>query len=77
MNPQKEESGLVGKMLRPISAGVAVGEAESSAPLPLAEGAPVVAVAADVEVVVADDVEVVVAAAVEGPAADVAAASPS
>ena len=67
MNPQKEESGLVGKMLRPISAGVAVGEAESSAPLPLAEGAPVVAV----------DVEMVAAAAVEGVAADVVAAFPS
>ena len=67
MNPQKEESGLVEKMSRPIFAGVAAREAESSAPLPLAEGAPVVAVAA----------EMVVAAVVEGSAADVAAASPS
>ena len=67
MNPQKEESGLVGRMLRPRFAGVAAREAESSAPLPLVEGAPVVAVA----------VEVVVAAVVEGSAADVAAASPS
>ena len=75
MNPQKEESGLVGRMLRPRSAGAVAKEAESSAPLPLVEGAPVVA--ADVEVVVADDVEVVVAAAAEGLAADVAAASPS
>ena len=67
MNPQKEESGLVEKMLRPIFAGVAAREAESSAPLPLAEGAPAVAV----------DVEMVVAAAVEGLAADVVAAFPS
>ena len=67
MNPQKEESGLVGKMLRPKSAGVAAREAESSAPLLLAEGAPVVAV----------DVEMVAAAAVEGLAADVVAAFPS
>ena len=67
MNPQKEESGLVGRMLRPKSAGAVAEEAGSSAPLPLAEGAPVVAVA----------VEVVVAAVVEGSAADVAAASPS
>ena len=67
MNPQKEESGLVGRMLRPISAGAVVEEAESSAPLPLAEGAPVVAVA----------VEKVVAAAAEGLAADVDAALPS
>ena len=67
MNPQKEESGLVGRMLRPRFAGVAAREAESSAPLPLAEGAPVVAV----------DVEMVVAAAVEGVAADVVAAFPS
>ena len=67
MNPQKEESGLVGRKLRPRSAGVVAEEAESSAPLPLAEGAPVVAV----------DVEMVVAAAVEGLAADVVAAFPS
>ena len=67
MNPQKEESGLVGRKLRPRFAGVAAREAESSAPLPLAEGAPVVAV----------DVEMVVAAAVEGVAADVVAAFPS
>ena len=67
MNPQKEESGLVEKMLRPIFAGVAAREAESSAPLPLAEGAPVVAV----------DVEMVAAAAVEGVSADVVAAFPS
>ena len=75
MNPQKEESGLVGEKLRPRSAGVVAEEAESSAPLPLVEGAPVVAVA--VEAVVAVAVEVVVAAVVEGSAADVAAASPS
>ena len=67
MNPQKEESGLAGELLRPGSAGAAVGAAESSAPLPLAEGAPVVAVA----------VEMVVAAAAEGLAADVDAALPS
>ena len=67
MNPQKEESGLVEKMSRPIFAGVAAREAESSAPLPLAEGAPVVVV----------DVEMVAAAAVEGVAADVVAAFPS
>ena len=67
MNQQKEESGLVGRMLRPKSVGAVVEEAESSAPLPLAEGAPVVAVAA----------EVVVAAAAEGLAADVDAAFPS
>ena len=67
MNPQKEESGLVEKMLRPIFAGVAAREAESSAPLPLAEGAPAVAV----------DVEMVVAAAAECLSADVDAAFPS
>ena len=65
MNPQKEESGLVGRMLRPRFAGVAAREAESSAPLLLAEGAPAVAV------------EMVAAAAVEGVAADVVAAFPS
>ena len=53
--------------MRPKFAEVVVGAAGSTAPLPLAEGAPVVAVA----------VEVVVAAVVEGSAADVAAASPS
>ena len=67
MSLQKAESGLVEKKSRPKSAGAVAEEAESSAPLPLAEGAPVVAVA----------VEVVVAAVVEGSAADVAAASPS
>ena len=67
MNPQKEESGLAGELLRPRFAGVAVGVAESSAPLPLAEEVPVVAV----------DVEMVVAAAAEGLAADVDAAFPS
>ena len=67
MNPQKEESGLVEAMLRPKFAGVAAREVESSAPLPLAEGAPAVAV----------DVEMVAAAAVEGVAADVVAAFPS
>ena len=67
MNPQKEESGLVEKMLRPIFAGVAAREAESSAPLPLAEGAPAVAV----------EVEMAAAVAVEGLAADVVAAFPS
>ena len=75
MNPQKGGSELVGGKMRPRFAGAVVEEAESSAPLPLVEGAPVVAVA--VEAVVADDVEVVVAAVVEGSAADVAAASPS
>ena len=54
-------------MSKPGFAAVAAREAGSSAPLPLVEGAPVVAVA----------VEVVVAAVVEGSAADVAAASPS
>ena len=67
MNQQKGESELVGGKMRPRFAGVVAEEAESSAPLPLVEGAPVVAVA----------VEVVVAAVVEGSAADVAAASPS
>ena len=67
MNLQKAESGLVEKKSRPKFAGAVAEEAGSSAPLPLAEGAPVVAVA----------VEVVVAAVVEGSAADVAAASPS
>ena len=67
MNPQKEESGLVGRKLRPRSAGVVAREAESSAPLPLVEGAPAVAV----------DFEMVVAAAVKGVAADVVAAFPS
>ena len=67
MNPQKEESGFVETMLKPGFAGVVVREVGSSAPLPLAEGAPAVAV----------DVEMVVAAAVEGVAADVVAAFPS
>ena len=67
MNQQKAESEFVGRKSRPKSVGAVVREAESSAPLPLAEGAPVVAVTA----------EVVVAAVVEGSAADVAAASPS
>ena len=53
--------------MRPVFAGAAVGAAGSTAPLPLAVGAPVVAV----------DVEMVVAAAVEGVAADVVAAFPS
>ena len=67
MNQQKAESGLVGRKSRLKSAGVVAEEAESSAPLPLAEGAPAVAV----------DVEMVAAAAVEGVAADVVAAFPS
>ena len=67
MNQQKAGSGFVGRKSRPKSVGAVVEEAGSSAPLPLAEGAPVVAVAA----------EMVVAAVVEGSAADVAAASPS
>ena len=67
MNPKKEESGFVETMLRPKFAGVAAREVESSAPLPLAEGAPAVAV----------DVEMAAAAAVEGVAADVVAAFPS
>ena len=67
MNPQKEESGLAEAMLKPGFAGVAVREVGSSAPLPLAEGAPAVAV----------DVEMAAAAAVEGVAADVVAAFPS
>ena len=67
MNPQKEESGFVEWKLRQEFAEVAVRAVESSAPLPLAEGAPAVAV----------DVEMVVAAAVEGLAADVVAAFPS
>ena len=67
MNQQKGGSGLAEESLRPESVGVAVRAAGSSAPLPLAEGAPVVAVA----------VEVVVAAAAEDLAADVAAAFPS
>ena len=75
MSLQKAESGLVEKKSRPKSAGAVAEEAGSSAPLPLVEGAPVVAVA--VEAVVAVAVEVVVAAVVEGSAADVAAASPS
>ena len=50
--------------MRPKFVGVVVGAAGSTAPLPLAVGAPVVAVA----------VEMVVAAAAEGLAADVDAA---
>ena len=67
MNPQKEESGFVEAMSKPGFAEVAAREAGSSAPLPLAEGAPAVAV----------DVEMAAAAAVEGVAADVVAAFPS
>ena len=54
-------------MSKPGFAAVAAREAGSSAPLPLVEGAPAVAV----------DVEMAAAAAVEGVAADVVAAFPS
>ena len=69
MNRQKAESGLVEEKSRPKSAGAVAEEAGSSAPLPLAEGAPVVAVAVEVEMAAA--------VAVEGVAADVVAAFPS
>ena len=67
MNRQKAESGLVEETSRPKSAGAVAEEAGSSAPLPLAEGAPAVAV----------EVEMAAAVAVEGLAADVVAAFPS